>query len=139
MRRRKKKSVALLVDSTIATPLTTVLTQLRPILEKIGDIKVAKIILFQQQAIDYSKDISQEGFLPVIVHDGLDIQFALEAMELVYNEKIESLAVVTENENLLPLFSRARELGKEIILLQASINAGKGLQNVADVVILIGD
>lgn len=139
MRRKKKKSVALLVDSTIATPLTTVLTQLRPILEKIGDIKVAKIVLFQQQAIDYSKDISQEGLLPVIVHDGLDIQFALEAMELVYNEKIESLAVVTENENLLPLFSRARELGKEIILLQASINAGKGLQNVADVVILIGD
>lgn len=139
MRRRKKKSVALLVDSTISTPLTTILTQLRPILEKIGEIKVAKIVLFQQQAIDYSKDISQEGFLPVIVHDGLDIQFALEAMELVYNEKIGSLAVVTENENLLPLFSRARELGKEIILLQASINAGKGLQNVADVVILIGD
>lgn len=60
-------------------------------------------------------------------------------MELVYNEKIKSLAVVTENENLLPLFSRARELGKEIILLQTSVNTGKGLQNVADVVILIGD
>ncbi|MHA2315057.1 MAG: NYN domain-containing protein [Candidatus Hermodarchaeia archaeon] len=104
-------------------------------LEEIGDIKVAKIVLLQQQALEHSNDINQEGFIPVIVHNDLDIQFALEAMELIYNEKIEIIALATENEKLLPLFSRAREIGKEVILLHSSNYVNRGLQNAADIVL----
>jgi uncharacterized protein (TIGR00288 family) len=125
----------LLIDSSISTPLPNILIRTRPLLEEIGDIKVAKIVLLQQQAIEHSNDINQEGFIPVIVHSDLDIQFALEAMELIYNEKIESLALATENEKLLPLFSRAREIGKEVILLHSSNHVNRGLQNAADVVL----
>jgi uncharacterized protein (TIGR00288 family) len=107
-------------------------------LEEVGDIKVAKIVLLQQEALEHSKDINQEGFIPVIVHNDLDIQFALEAMELIYNEKIEILALATENEKLLPLFSRAREIGKEVILLHSSNHVNRGLQNAADIVLPMG-
>jgi uncharacterized protein (TIGR00288 family) len=127
----------LLIDSSTATSLSNMLIQIRPLLEEIGDIKVAKIVLLQQQALEHSKDISQEGFIPVIVHSDLDIQFALEAMELIYNDKIETLALATENEKLLPLFSRAREIGKEVILLHSSNHLNRGLQNAADIVLPI--
>lgn len=139
MRRSKGKSVALLVDSTISTSFATILPQLRPLVEEIGQIKIAKIVLLQNQALEHSKDISDEGFLPVIVYNDLDIHFALEVMELIYNEKLQVLALATENEKLLPLFSRARELGKEIILLQAAGNVSRGLQNAADLVLPVGD
>ena len=139
MRRGKAKNVALLVDSTIATPFAPLLSQLRPLIEEIGRIKIAKIVLLQQQALECSKEIAQEGFLPVIVHDDIDVHVALEAMELIYNEKLQSLAIATENEKFLPLFSRARELGKEVILLQATGNISRGLQNAADLVLPVGD
>lgn len=106
-------------------------------METIGDIKVAKIILLQQQAIEHSDDISQEGFTPVIVHGDLDIHFVLETMEQIYNEKIEILALATENHRLLPLFSRAKELGKEVVLIQPTGNANKGLHKVADLILPI--
>lgn len=139
MRRSKKRSVALLVDSTISTSYATILPQLRPLVEEIGRIKVAKIVLLQHQALEHAEDISQEGFLPVIVHNDIDIHFAMEVMEQIYNEKLQALALATENEKLLPLFSRARELGKEIILLQATGNVSRGLQNAADLVLPVGD
>ncbi len=73
----------------------------------------------------------------MIIHDDLDIHFALEAMEFIYNEKIATLALATENEKLLPLFSRARELGKEIVLLYTTDTISRGLQNAADQVLPI--
>jgi uncharacterized protein (TIGR00288 family) len=139
VRRGKEKSVAVMVDSAISSSYINILPQLRLLVEEIGKIKIAKIIIMQEQAFETAKDISDEGFLPVIVHDDLDIHFALELMELIYNEKIQTLAIVTENEKFLPLFGRARELGKEVILLQATGNVGRGLQNAADLVLPIGD
>ena len=137
MRRKKKNAVALLIDSSISSGLSEILTKLRPLLEEIGDIKVGKVVLLQKHAIEFSKIIAQEGFIPVIVHDDLDIHFALEAMEFIYNEKIETLAIATENGKFLPLFSRARELGKEVILLYSADKVNKSLQNAADVVLPI--
>ncbi|MFX1319473.1 MAG: NYN domain-containing protein [Promethearchaeota archaeon] len=131
----KKAAMALLVDSSVSSGLSEILSKLRPILEEIGDIKIGKVVVRQQEAVEFSKVIAQEGFIPVIVHDDLDIQLALEAMELIYNEKIETLAIATENENLLLLLSRARELGKEVILLYTSDKVNRGLQHAADLVL----
>ncbi len=139
MRRGKEKSVAVMVDSAVSSSYINILPQLRLLVEEIGKIKIAKIVIMQGQAFENAKGISDEGFLPVIVHDDLDIHFALELMELIYNEKIQTLAIVTENENFLPLFGRARELGKEVILIQATGNVSRGLQNAADLVLPIGD
>jgi uncharacterized protein (TIGR00288 family) len=133
-----KKSVAILVDSTISTPYVSLLPRLRPLAQQVGPVKIAKVMLLQHQAIGDAKEISHEGFLPVIVHDDIDVHFALETMELIYNDKIQSLAIVTDNENYLPLFSRARELGKEVILIQTAGNAPNGLQKAADLVLTIG-
>lgn len=119
-----------------ASPLT-ILTKSRLVVEEVGDVKIAKIVLLQKEAIASSNGISQEGFVPVIVHDDLDIQFALEAMELIYNEKIETIALATENEGFLPLLSRARELGKEVILLFTTESENRALQNAADLVLPI--
>jgi uncharacterized protein (TIGR00288 family) len=134
MSRKKKNAVALLIDGNVVSDLSEIITKFRPLLEEIGDIKVGKVVILQQQAVEYSKIIAHEGFIPVIIHDALDIHFALEAMEFIYNEKIATLAIATENENLLPLLSRARELGKEVILLYTSENINRGLQNAADLV-----
>lgn len=138
MRRKKKNSVALLIDSSISSDFLGMITKLRPLLEELGDIKVGKVVILQKQAIEYSNIIAQEGFIPVIVHNDLDIHFALEAMEFIYNEKIETIALATENEKLLPLISRARELGKEVILLYEINKVNRGLQNAADVVLSLG-
>ncbi len=133
----KKPAMGLLVDSSISSGLLETLSKLRPILDEMGDIKIGKVVVRQQEAVEFSKIIAQEGFIPVIIHDDLDIHLVLETMELIYNEKIETLAIATENVNLLLLLSRARELGKEVILLYTSDKVNRGLQNAADIVLPI--
>ena len=133
----KKPAMALLVDSSFSSGLSETLSKLRPILDEMGDIKIGKVVVRQQEAVEFSKIIAQEGFIPVIIHDDLDIHLVLETMELIYNEKIETLAIATENVNLLLLLSRARELGKEVILLYTSDKVNRGLQNAADIVLPI--
>ncbi|MFX1564553.1 MAG: NYN domain-containing protein [Promethearchaeota archaeon] len=139
MKRKKNNSLAVLVDSSFSSELPETLVKLRPLLNELGDIKVGKVIILQKQAAEYSKLIAHEGFIPVIVHDDLDIHFALEAMEFIYNEKIDTIALATDNEKLLPLLSRARELGKEVILLFSADRVNSGLQNAADVVLSIAN
>ena len=136
VRRKKGKAIALLIDSSISSSILEVVPQIRPMLGEIGEIKVAKIILLQKQVSDSSTRIAQEGFVPIIVHGDLDIHFALEAMELVYNEKIEIIALATENEKFSPLICRARELGKEVILLSSN-SKNCGLQHTVDLVLPI--
>jgi uncharacterized protein (TIGR00288 family) len=131
VRRKKGRPIALLIDSSISSSILEVVTQIRPLLEDLGEVKVAKIVLLQKHVSNNSKTIVQEGYVPIIVHGDLDIHFALEAMELVYNEKIEIIALATENERFVPLICRARELGKEVVLLSPDTK-GRGLQNSVD-------
>ncbi|MFX0169211.1 MAG: NYN domain-containing protein [Candidatus Hodarchaeota archaeon] len=137
VRRKKGKPLALLIDSNISPSILSVATHIRPLLKEIGDVKVAKIVMLQKYSLENSKKLSKEGFTPIIVHGDLDIHFALEAMELVYNEKIDILALVTENEKFIPLICRARELGKEVVLLLSSNPQNQGLQKSADLVLPI--
>ena len=128
VRRKKSKFLALLIDSSISPPVLSVVNQIRALLKEIGNVKVAKIVLLQKQAIENSQKLSQEGFTLIIVHGNLDIHFTLEAMELVYNEKIDILALATENEKFIPLICRAKEHGKEVVLLVTSDTQKRGLQ-----------
>jgi uncharacterized protein (TIGR00288 family) len=133
MPRGRRKSTAILVDSSMGISSDILLPPLRYLVEKkIGRINVAKVVLLQEQAQKYANEIAQNGFLPVIVHDDLDIHFAVEAMELVYNEKIQTLVIVTKNENLLPLLVKAQEIGKEVNLIQIDKDTSSGLQKAAD-------
>lgn len=135
MRQGKRKSTGILVDSSMSVSSVTLLSQLRILVEeKIGHINVAKVVLLQEQAQNFAKEIALNGFLPVIVHDDLDVHFVLEAMELVYKEKIRIIVIMTENENLLPLLVRAREQ-KEVYLIQANADLSRSLQNAVDGVI----
>ena len=136
VRRKKGKPIALLIDSSISSSILAVVTQIRPLLEELGEVKVAKIVLLQKHVPDNSTKIAEEGCVPIVVHGDLDIHFALEAMELVYNEKIEIIALATENEKFIPLICRARELGKEVILL-SSDTKNRALQNTVDLVLSI--
>ncbi|MFX1473917.1 MAG: NYN domain-containing protein [Promethearchaeota archaeon] len=133
VRRGKGKSTAILVDSSMSISSAILLPQLRALVEeKIGRVNVAKVVLLQEQAQKYAKEIAHNGFLPVIVHDDLDVHFALEAMELVYNEKIHILVIATENEKMLPLLVKAQEIGKEVNLVRISNASNNGLENAAD-------
>ncbi|MFX1598782.1 MAG: NYN domain-containing protein [Promethearchaeota archaeon] len=135
LRRMKGKSIGLLVDGKNLgdSRIDLELRNVKNVLEEIGNLRVAKVLLNELPSDDVSKAISKLGFLSIVYLNDTDVYVALEAMELAYNDKIKVLALVTDDENLIPVLVKAKERGKETVIVEISEGAiGEGLRNSAD-------
>jgi uncharacterized protein (TIGR00288 family) len=56
---------------------------------------------------------------------------------MAFNEKLGAVVLLTTNPNILPALTRAKELGKETILLRATSKPNEALENAADIVIVL--
>ncbi|MFX1485740.1 MAG: NYN domain-containing protein [Promethearchaeota archaeon] len=135
LRRMKGKRIGLLVDGKNLgnSRIDLELRNIKDVLEEIGNLRVAKVLLDELPSDDVSKAISKLGFLSTVYLNDMDVYMALEAMELVYNDKIKVVALVTDDENLIPILVKAKERGKETAIVETSEGTiGEGLRNSAD-------
>lgn len=58
--------------------------------------------------------------------------FTVEAMKLVYNPKINTLALAVRDSHFLPILFEAKRTGKEVIIIAPKNGLSKALQNTAN-------
>jgi len=61
----------------------------------------------------------------------------VEAMELIYNPNIDIIALMTRDADFLPIINKAKENGKETIVIGAEPGFSAALQNSADRAIIL--
>jgi uncharacterized protein (TIGR00288 family) len=123
------------LDSTEYYPLVS---KVKDLLEDLGVTKVAKVVISQQISHEETvKQITHQGYSPIVVPGDVDVHVAVEAADMAFNPKISAIAILTTNPNILPALTRAKELGKETILLRTATKSNEALENAADVVILL--
>ncbi|MHA1238946.1 MAG: NYN domain-containing protein [Candidatus Odinarchaeia archaeon] len=117
-----KKNVGLIVDCEgLELPeVQEDLVYIKKIAQDLGKIQVAKIFLNSMPQSRNVKKLFRLGFHPNVHIVDLDLYIALETMGIIYNDKIEILLIVTANENLLPLIHKAKEHGKEVVIVKPS-------------------
>jgi uncharacterized protein (TIGR00288 family) len=104
----------------------------------LGVTKVAKVIISQQTSHEETvKQITHQGYNPIVVPGEIDVYVAVEAADMAFNPKISAIALLTTNPNILPALTKAKELGKETILLQTPTKSNEALGNAADIVIVL--
>ena len=136
---KKSTPIAVIVDG-INMNLNEIEIQLSKIkleLEKIGKIQYSKVILPGLGSDDLAKVIHNLGFEPLIYLSESDVYFVLEAMDLIFNSKMEVIAIATKNEDFLPLLTKAKEKGKKNIainLIDSKMDK-ETLENICDIVI----
>jgi uncharacterized protein (TIGR00288 family) len=112
--------------------------KVKNLLEDLGVTKVAKVILNQQNSQEENvKLVTHQGYSPIVVPGEVDVQVALEATEMAFNKKLDSVVFLTTNPNILPALIKAKELGKETILLRTPEKSNEALENAADIVVLL--
>ncbi len=62
---------------------------------------------------------------------------SVEAMELIYNPNIDIVALMTRDADFLPIINKAKENGKETIVIGAEPGFSVALQNSADSAIVL--
>ena len=140
-RKESKKRIGVLVDgpNMLRKEFNLNLKEIREILSEYGDVKIAKVFLNQYAGDKLVEAIENQGFEPVITSGDVDVRMAVEAMEIIYNDNIDVLALVTRDADFKAVLKKAMELGKETIIIGAEPGFSAALKNSADIAIVLNE
>jgi len=135
--REGEKSIGLIIDgpNILRKELGIKLEDIVHALERIGKIRIAKVVLNQYAPQGLIEAVVNQGLEPVIVAGDTDVRIAIEAMELIYNSDVDVIALATRDADFLPIIQEAKRRGKETIVVGAEPGFSVALQNAADYVI----
>jgi uncharacterized protein (TIGR00288 family) len=133
------KNIGLLVDgpNMLRKEFSLNLDLVREIISEYGNMRVGKVLLNQYASDKLIEAIVNQGFTPIVVAGDTDVYMAVEAMELIYNPNIDIIALMTRDADFLPIINKAKENGKETIVIGAEPGFSAALQNSADDAIIL--
>ncbi|NJE10657.1 TIGR00288 family NYN domain-containing protein [Thermococcus sp. MAR1] len=134
---KKKRSIGLIIDgpNILRKEFGIKLEDIIDALERIGKLRVAKVVLNQYAPQGLIEAVVNQGLEPIIVAGDTDVRIAIEAMELIYNSDVEVIALATRDADFLPIVNEAKRRGKETIVIGVEPGFSVALQNAADYVI----
>lgn len=133
----KEKSIACFVDgpNMLRKELGVDLDAVKKKLRAHGTIKVGRVFLDQYASDKLIEAVTNQGFDPVIVPSDVDVALAVDASQFIYGDKIDVIAIVSRDSDFKPLLMKAKEQGKETIVVGVEPEFSAALRNSADVVI----
>jgi len=134
-----EKNIGLLVDgpNMLRKEFSLNLDLVRKIMAEYGNMRVGKVLLNQYASDKLIEAIVNQGFTPIVVAGDTDVYMAVEAMELIYNPNIDIIALMTRDADFLPIINKAKENGKDTIVIGAEPGFSAALQNSADDAIIL--
>ncbi|HEV8290029.1 MAG TPA: TIGR00288 family NYN domain-containing protein [Candidatus Norongarragalinales archaeon] len=137
LHKRKGSNIACFVDgpNMLRKELNIDLGKVKKKLEKYGQVKVARVFLDQYASDKLIEAIANQGFDAVIVPSDVDVALAVEATQFVFNDKIDTICVVSRDSDFKPLLMKAKEHGKNTIVVGTEPDFSTALRNSADIVI----
>ncbi len=140
-RREDRKKIGVLVDgpNMLRKEFNFHLNEIREMLLEYGDIKIAKVFLNQYAGDKLVEAIENQGFEPIITSGDVDVRMAVEAMEIIYNDSIDVLALVTRDADFKAVLKKAMEAGKETIIIGAEPGFSTALKHSADIAIVLNE
>lgn len=141
----EKPSIAVFVDgpNMIRKEFNLDLRVLRKRIEKYGRISIGKVFLNQFASEKLIEAVANEGFETLIAlgdqeqKTDVDVMVTVHAMEAIANSNIDVIVLVTRDADFLALLQKAKERGKETVLVAAKSGLATSLRNAADFVELI--
>ncbi len=140
IKKKKQRNLAVFVDgpNILRKELGIDLETIKKVLEKHGNLKIARIFLNQFASNKLVEAVVNQGFETVLTVGDIDVAMASDATEAVFNKSIHAIAFVTRDSDFLPAIMKAKRYGKETIVVLAEEASAAALKNTADVVIILG-
>ncbi|NYZ79272.1 TIGR00288 family NYN domain-containing protein [Candidatus Micrarchaeota archaeon] len=137
VKQREEKNIALLVDgpNVIRKDVNVDLEGVKKKVEKYGRIKICKVFLDQYASDKLIEAVTNQGYEPVITTGDVDVTMAVYAVEQIFNPNIQIIALMTRDIDFRPVIVKAKEKGKETIVIGADPGFSVALKKTADIVI----
>ena len=133
------KSIGLLVNgpNVLLKKFNVDLQDILNAVKSLGRIVIGKVILNHNAPQKLVEAVINHGLEPIVVNGRVDVAFTVEAMKLIYNSKINALALAVRDAHFSPILFEAKKAGKEVIILGPREGLSQALQNAADEVITL--
>ena len=140
IKKEKGRNIAVFVDgpNILRKELGIDLETVKQVLEKHGNLKIARVFLNQFASNKLVEAVVNQGFETALTVGDVDVAMASDATEAVFNKAIHSIAFVTRDSDFLPAIMKAKRYGKQTIVVLAEEASAAALKNTADVVIVLG-
>jgi uncharacterized protein (TIGR00288 family) len=136
--KKSKPNIALLVDgpNILRKAFNIDLVAVKKELGKYGTIRVARIYLDQYASDKLIEAMVNQGFETVTTTGDVDVTMAIEGMEYVLSEDIDTIALMTRDTDYRPVLVKAKTRGKRTIIVATDVAFSAALRNTADVVLI---
>ncbi|MBN1159911.1 MAG: TIGR00288 family NYN domain-containing protein [Candidatus Diapherotrites archaeon] len=136
-----QKSIALLIDgpNMMRSEFKIKLDDIQKELSKYGTIKIAKVFLNQFASEKLIEAVANLGFEPIVTIVDADIPMTVAAVDIIYNDSIDALALMTRDAGFQHVLNKAKEHGKETFVIAVNDSLSAALKNTADNVIIVGN
>jgi uncharacterized protein (TIGR00288 family) len=104
---------------------------------KFGAIKIGRVYLNQFASEKLIEAASNQGFVPVVCTTDVDVLMACDATESAFNDSIDAVVFASRDSDFLPALIKAKERGKETIVLLVEEMSAAALRNTADKVVVL--
>lgn len=115
---------------------------LREEISELGDIKIGKVFLNQYASDKLIEAIVSQGFEADLGLGGekdkesdVDVYMAVNAMEAAMDDNIDIIVLVTRDTDFLPVIQKAKEHGKETVVMGMEPGFSTAIRNAADKVV----
>lgn len=139
-----KPNIAVFVDgpNVVRKQFDLDFDELREEINEFGDIKIGKVFLNQYASDKLIEAIVSQGFEADLGLGGekdkesdVDVYMAVNAMEAAMDDNIDVIVLVTRDTDFLPVIQKAKEHGKETIVMGMEPGFSTALRNAADKVV----
>lgn len=141
---KKEDNVGIFVDgpNVVRKEFDLDLDALREKTSEFGNIKIGKVFLNQYASDKLIEAIISQGFEAELGLGGekakesdVDVYMAVNAVEAVFNDDIDVIVLVTRDTDFLPVIQKAKEYGKETVVMGMDPGFSTALKNAADHVV----
>lgn len=139
-----KPNIAVFVDgpNVVRKQFDLDFDELREEINEFGSIKIGKVFLNQYASDKLIEAIVSQGFEADLGLGGekdkesdVDVYMAVNAMEAAMDDNIDVIVLVTRDTDFLPVIQKAKEHGKETIVMGMEPGFSTALRNAADKVV----
>lgn len=139
VKRKKIKRLAVIVDgpNMLRRELGIDLEEIRKLAEREGRLSVAAVVLDRKAPEKLVEAVTNAGFKPLISTGKVEVDFSIACMEAIYNEKIDMIIIAARSAAYMPLIHKAKESGKEVMVIGAEPGFSIALKKACDEYILL--
>lgn len=139
VKKKKVKQLAVIVDgpNMLRRELGTDLEEIRKLAEREGRLRIATVILDRKAPEKLIEAVTNAGFKPIISTGKVEVDFSIALMEAIYDEKIDAIVIAARSAAYMPLIHKAKEKGKEVMVIGAEPGFSVALKKACDQYILL--